>query len=189
MPCSLVIGLGNPGPAYQRTRHNFGYLVLERWAEREGLVWKTSHFADAMVCQTQEGIHLVRPLSFMNRSGPVVQACLSWWKLDHSELVIVVDEIQLPLGRLRLRGSGSHGGHNGLASVETALGTQDYARLRGGVGRPGGEPGQLVEHVLGPFSNAEWPEVERALDRARDVLLIYREKGLQAAMNFGNQPL
>ncbi|GAB4241394.1 MAG: aminoacyl-tRNA hydrolase [Candidatus Methylacidiphilales bacterium] len=187
MPCSLVVGLGNPGPEYRRTRHNFGFLVLERWAERAGLSWKKAGFADAQICETEDGTRLVLPQSFMNRSGPVVQACLHWWKLDVSELVVLVDEIQLPLGRLRLRAEGSDGGHNGLASVESALGTRRYARLRGGVGRPGEVSGDMVSHVLGNFSEEEWPRLEQALDRARNVVEIARKEGIPAAMSFGNR--
>ncbi|MFQ3671267.1 MAG: aminoacyl-tRNA hydrolase [Verrucomicrobiia bacterium] len=187
MACSLVVGLGNPGPEYRRTRHNFGFLVLERWAEREGLSWRKAGFAEAQICEAGDGIRLVRPQSFMNRSGPVVQACLNWWKLDVSELVVVVDEIQLPLGRLRLRAEGSDGGHNGLASVESALGTRRYARLRGGVGRPGEGAGDMVSHVLGVFSEGEWLELEKALDRAREVIGIFRREGIAAAMTAGNR--
>jgi PTH1 family peptidyl-tRNA hydrolase len=125
----------------------------------------------------------------MNRSGPVVQACLHWWKWDLTELVVLVDEIQLPLGRLRLKPEGSDGGHNGLASIEAALGTRQYARLRGGVGRPESGSAELVGHVLGAFSQEEWPVLVQTLDRARDVVITAQRDGLEAAMNLGNRQI
>lgn len=189
MSCRLVVGLGNPGTEYQKTRHNFGFLVLEAWASELGLGWKKARFADAEICELSGGRWLVKPLGYMNCSGPVVGDVLRWFKLEVTELLVVVDEVNLPLGRLRLRNSGSAGGHNGLASIEQSLGTRDYARLRGGVGKPEGGGAELAGHVLGRFDPDEWKKMGEVNRRAREVIEVAQTKGVEAAMNFGNGEL
>lgn len=186
MSCRLVVGLGNPGSEYQRTRHNFGFLVLEAWASDLGLGWKKARFAEAEICEVSGGRWLIKPLGYMNCSGPVVQDVLRWFKLEVAELLVVVDEVNLPLGRLRLRSSGSAGGHNGLASIEQSLGTREYTRLRGGVGKPGEGGVELVGHVLGRFDAEEWKALGPINRRAREVIEVAQTQGVEAAMNFGN---
>jgi len=189
MSCRLVVGLGNPGSEYQKTRHNFGFLVLEAWAAESGLSWKKARFADAEVCELSGRRWLVKPLSYMNGSGPVVGDVLRWFKLEVAELLVVVDEVNLPLGRIRLRSSGSAGGHNGLNSIEQSLGTREYARLRGGVGKPEGGGAELAGHVLGRFEPEEWEKMGEFNQRARAVIEVAQTQGVEAAMNFGNKEI
>lgn len=178
----LVVGLGNPGAAYRNTRHNVGFAVLDHWADKQGAVWKSCRFADALVAQVPEGIWLVKPQGYMNCSGPEVVRCLNWFKLQPGQMIVVVDDVHLPIGRLRLRASGSEGGHNGLRSVSQATGTQAYPRLRCGVGSA--DPSMdLKDHVLGHFRREEQETVENVLARAVGGLEKTQSLGLEAVMN------
>jgi PTH1 family peptidyl-tRNA hydrolase len=178
----LVVGLGNPGREYDSTRHNFGYMVLDRWATVSGAVWKTAKFRDASarLAQTEDGIRLLKPIDYMNRSGLAIGAAMRWLKLEPKDVLVVVDDVNLPLGHLRLRAKGSAGGHNGLKSVEQSLGTQEYARLRGGVGAA--EEGRdLAGHVLGKFAVGEKEILEEMIVRALSVLQDCQSQGLEKA--------
>ncbi|MDX6767291.1 MAG: aminoacyl-tRNA hydrolase [Candidatus Methylacidiphilales bacterium] len=178
----LVVGLGNPGAAYRNTRHNVGFAALDRWADKHGAAWKTCRFADALVAQVPEGIWLAKPQSYMNCSGPEVVRMLRWFKLLPGQMIVVVDDVHLPVGRLRLRVSGSEGGHNGLRSVASATGTQAYPRLRCGVGSA--DPSKdLKDHVLGHFRRDEQETVEKMIARAVDGLGRAQSVGLEAVMN------
>jgi PTH1 family peptidyl-tRNA hydrolase len=183
----LVAGLGNPGAEYGSTRHNFGFMVLDRWAASGGAAWKSAGFANAQLARTEDGIRLLKPLDYMNRSGFAISAALHWLKLGPEQLVVVVDDVNLPLGHLRLRAKGSAGGHNGLKSVEEMLGTQAYARLRGGVGAAVGGR-DLAEHVLGRFAKDEKEILEKMIVGALDVLQNCQSQGLeQAAAKIKNE--
>ncbi len=176
-----MVGLGNPGERYRGTRHNFGFEVLDAWVEQRGASWRTASFAQAETCRLEEDLWLVKPLAFMNLSGPEVQRCLRWWRLPVEEVIVVVDDIQLPLGRLRLRPSGSSGGHNGLRSIEESLGTTAYARIRGGVG--GSDQGvDWKQHVLERFGRQETETAGKMVRRAVDALQLTRTDGLAKAM-------
>ncbi|MDR1191785.1 MAG: aminoacyl-tRNA hydrolase [Verrucomicrobiales bacterium] len=182
----LVVGLGNPGAEYDSTRHNFGFMVVERWATVSGASWKAAGFANALLARTESGTRLLKPLDYVNRSGVSVSAALSWFKLQPEQTLVVVDDVNLPLGRLRLRAKGSAGGHNGLKSVAAALGTEQYARLRGGVGAAAGDGG-LVAHVLGKFADGERKILEEMIVRAVEVLQNCQHLGLdQAAAKIKN---
>ncbi len=178
----MVVGLGNPGASYRNTRHNVGFAVLDHWADKQGVAWKSCRFADALVAQVPEGIWLVKPQSYMNCSGPEVLRCLNWFKLKPGQMIVVVDDVHLPIGRLRLRASGSEGGHNGLRSVAQTTGTQAYPRLRCGVGSV--EPSKdLKDHVLGQFRREEKETVEMMIGRAVDGLEKSQSSGLESIMN------
>ncbi len=177
-----IVGLGNPGVEYQGTRHNVGFEVVDavagRWQARLGS-WKG--IADVAVVNGRQAI-LAKPSTFMNLSGEAVQRIAAYHRIEPADVLIVVDEVQLPVGRLRLRRSGSHGGHNGLRSVIQSWGSIDFPRLRIGVGR--GDPRwDLADHVLAPFGREERELIARAVDRAADAVELFVDQGIEAAMN------
>ncbi|MFZ5806788.1 MAG: aminoacyl-tRNA hydrolase [Verrucomicrobiota bacterium] len=190
----VVFGLGNPGRQYTNTRHNIGFDVLDFWAGEEGLRWKSCRFADAMSAELSDGEMLFKPQSYMNLSGEVVRNVLEWLKA--TTWLVVVDDAALSIGRMRLRGKGSSGGHNGLKSIEACLGTQNYARLRIGIGQPkmieAGEKKMtpdLSDHVLGRFLKEERKILDEVKEKAIKVMKEYRARGLEAAMTLGNTKL
>lgn len=171
LPRRLVLGLGNPGPDYAGTRHNVGFAVLDLLVSRHGLAWEEGPESLLAVLPPQaEGLPavvLAKPLTFMNRSGRALRKLARRLELEAGEqLFVITDDIHLPLGGMRLRASGSTGGHNGLASIEETVGSPDYPRLRFGVDAPTGGGAQLVDFVLAPFSSAEQELLEDSLDRA-----------------------
>ncbi|BAS29405.1 aminoacyl-tRNA hydrolase [Limnochorda pilosa] len=185
----MVVGLGNPGSRYHRTRHNVGFEVVERLASRLGArAWRDARLASTLTADLEgEELLLVRPLTFMNESGRAV-ARHRPQQLPLERLMLVADDVHLPLGTLRMRAGGSAGGHNGLRSVEAHLGSQAYPRLRVGVGDPG-DPGRMVDHVLGRFTAVEWRTLEAALERAVDAILCWARDGIGPAMSRYNGPV
>ena len=182
----LVVGLGNPGDRYRGTRHNVGFEVLDLLGRRHGLVfdeWKAQGLL-ADWRRADERVLLLKPLSFMNLSGGPVVAVRAFFKPD--DLLIVCDDVNLPLGRLRARANGSEGGHNGLRSIAESLGTTDYPRLRVGVGR-GDQRRDLADHVLGRFEPDERGAVEDATTRAADAVETWISDGLMKVMNVFNR--
>jgi PTH1 family peptidyl-tRNA hydrolase len=182
----LLVGLGNPGPRYAGTRHNAGFRVLERFAARHGIALDArrfhGHFGEGSA--QGERVALLEPHTFMNRAGGAVAAALAGLALDDPsrELILVYDDVDLPFGRLRVRASGSAGGHRGVDHVIATLGRNDFARLRFGVGRP--EPaGDTAEWVLEPFSAEEEQALPELLERAADALDAILSQGTPAAMN------
>jgi PTH1 family peptidyl-tRNA hydrolase len=168
---TVVVGLGNPGTEYEATRHNVGQRVLDRLAETFHRRWQRE--GRTMVSRGQwRGIpvHLVKPVSFMNVSGPVVADALRRSEADPSDLILVYDDIDLPLGTVRVRMRGSHGGHNGARSVIEALGTEEIRRVKVGVGRPE-HKSAVPDHVLAPFDAAETEMVETAVATAAERVL------------------
>jgi PTH1 family peptidyl-tRNA hydrolase len=166
-----VVGLGNPGPEYRETRHNVGQRVVDHLAR--ALHRPFAREGQAMVARAQwrgEPLYLVKPLSFMNVSGPVVATVLRRLGLGPADIVLVYDDLDLPLGTVRLRMKGSHGGHNGVRSVIEALGTPDIRRVKVGIGRPG-QRSEVVDHVLEPFEPAEHEVVDAAVREAADRVL------------------
>jgi len=168
-----VFGLGNPGRKYQRTRHNLGFMVVDHLSKRWGLEFK--HYPEFYISKGK-GIILVKPLSFINNSGVVVKEVLKEYQED---FLVVCDDFNLPLGRLRLRPKGGDGGHNGLASIIYYLQTEDFPRLRLGIGPPTCDP---VEFVLSDFTEEETPEVERMIEKAGDAINWVLSLGLDIAM-------
>jgi peptidyl-tRNA hydrolase, PTH1 family len=179
----LIVGLGNPGPEYRGTRHNIGFMILDRLAERESAPFHRDRKWKAEVTRSGETL-LCKPLTFMNLSGESVRPLSSFHKIEPSEILVVLDDMALPLGRLRIRLSGSAGGHNGLQSILENFGTQAIPRLRVGIGAA---HGGAIEHVLGRFALDEAAPLEQSLARALDAIDCARSEGLAAAMNAYNK--
>lgn len=178
----LVVGLGNPGSKYRGTRHNVGFAVLDELARRSGVEFESAP-ADALIAKIRgsDPVLLAKPLTFMNLSGGAVGGLLRYFKVEPADLLVVVDEAQLPLGKLRARARGSAGGHNGLKSVIAHIG-EEFSRLRLGVGR-GDARRDLADHVLSKFDPDEMPEVERMTTRAADASELFVTGGIAAVMN------
>jgi len=179
----LVVGLGNPGSTYVGTRHNVGFEVVDIMALGPG-GGKFQRRFDAEVAEGLEGLEKVlyaKPLTFMNLSGRCVRAALDFYKLTTADVLVVCDDVNLPLGQLRMRPGGSAGGHNGLKDIEKQLGTQEYARLRLGVG--GSDRGELIDHVLGRFKPSERDAVKDMLIRAAQATGCWMREGTAATMN------
>lgn len=190
MDLQLLVGLGNPGPRYSLTRHNVGFLVLDKLAAEAGQTFRQQSKLHGLVADVglgRERLRLLMPQTFMNESGRSVRAALDWFGLRADQLLVIVDDMDLPLGRLRLRSSGSAGGHNGLRSLIQHLGTQEFARLRIGIGAPAGDPAdrktRTVGHVLGPFSASEQPILAQVLKEVVGGLALIRQQGLERAGN------
>ena len=178
---TLVVGLGNPGDRYAGTRHNAGAMVLAELAHRAGAKL-SAHKSRAAVAETRMSpgsprLVLAQPLSYMNTSGGPVSSLLKYYDLDVDNLVVIHDEIDLPLGAVKLKRGGGEGGHNGLRDITKALGTKDYVRVRVGVGRP---PGRMVtaDYVLKRFSGSESKELPLLISEAADAVEMLTEKGL-----------
>ena len=180
----LVAGFGNPGREYQRTRHNVGFMVLDRLAADAQLPWDYSEKWGAAWAKTN--VILIKPATYMNRSGQPLAAIANFYKIAASEIMVVLDDFALPLGRLRLRAQGSSGGHNGLESVFEHFGTEEIARLRIGIGAA--PSAGAVDYVLGRFFEEEKPILDAAIRRAADAVNCVIDKGLDAAMNVFNKP-
>ena len=186
MEIGLVTGLGNEVKSYEGTRHNFGFEVVDRIATQHGLRWEKCRYAEAWAARTPENLILLKPTTMMNASGEAIQAALAWWKVPQEKFMVILDDVDLPLGKLRLRAEGSTGGHRGLSSIETLLGTRAYLRLRGGVGRPVGER-DTADHVLEKFTPEEQPLVARMVDAAAEAVGAWRQGGWEAALPLGNR--
>ena len=179
----LVAGLGNPGREYQRTRHNIGFMVLDRLAADARLPWEFSAKWNAGWAKRE--VILMKPVTFMNRSGEAVAAVANFYKIAAPQVLVVLDDFALPLGRLRLRQQGSSGGHNGLESVLEHFGTDCVPRLRIGIGAA---PVQgATDYVLGRFFEEEQPLLDATIRRAAEAVMCTIDKGLIAAMNLFNQ--
>ena len=179
----LIVGLGNPGRDYEHTRHNVGFQVAEELARRYRVALKNQAKWKARAVKIPDigdGVLVAEPTTFMNLSGWAVREIASFYRLAASDLLIVYDDADLPLGRLRLRANGSAGGHNGLKSIIQELGTIEFPRLRIGVGRQAGE---LKNHVLGRFDSDEKPQIDEAVKRAADAAEVFARENIVAAMN------
>ncbi len=190
----LIVGLGNPGSQYARTRHNAGFMVAERLCARHGRGEPVKARFQAATCELSlagQKCLVMRPTTFMNRSGQSVSEALRFYKLDPAaDLLVIVDDLYLPTGAVRLKPGGGAGGHNGLASIGQLLGADTYPRLRVGVGlQPdGGKPPQMdqADFVLGRFTDDEEPLLAGALSKAEQAVEAFVGKGLDHAMNFAN---
>jgi PTH1 family peptidyl-tRNA hydrolase len=184
----LVAGLGNPGKAYENTRHNIGFATLVAFAKKHSfqfskqLNWKSLVAKGAV---DKRELILMMPQTFMNESGNAIAPLFRYLGLQLSCLLVVIDDIALPFGQMRMRGEGSSGGHNGLKSIESQLETRAFARLRIGVGDR--KEGDLSSHVLGRFSDEERKLVPEILQRAGQAIEIWLEKGLNHAMDYANR--
>jgi PTH1 family peptidyl-tRNA hydrolase len=185
----LMVGLGNPGAQYETTRHNVGWMALDRLAHERGLTFKSDRrfradVAEMDMPETGEKVILAKPLTYMNLSGESVGALARFYKIEPADILVVYDEMALPLGQIRVRPGGSAAGHNGVKSLIAHLGTQDFPRVRIGVGAPGGD---AIGHVLGTFRKEEWPEVHDAIILALAAALSALRDGVQESMNRYNR--
>jgi len=181
----LLVGLGNPGGQYETTRHNVGWMALDRLAAEHRLAFKTDRrfradVAEMPLPESGERVILAKPLTYMNLSGESVGALARFYKVPPEDVLAVYDEMALPLGQIRVRPGGSAAGHNGVKSLIAHLGTQDFPRVRIGVGAPGGS---AIGHVLGAFRKEEWPAVHDAVTLALAAALAVFRDGVEAAMN------
>lgn len=178
----LIVGLGNPGPEYAKTRHNAGFMAVERLAQRHGLT-SVKHKFHAGVLEGRINLHkvmLMQPMTYMNRSGLAVGEAAAFYKLEPEDVLVLVDDVALDVGQLRLRASGGPGGHNGLKDLERALGTRDYPRLRLGIGPKSRAP--QVDFVLGRFTDDQLADLAPVLTRACDCVEAWLEEGIEKAM-------
>lgn len=185
----LLVGLGNPGPEYETTRHNVGFLVADAVAARMGVRPSRHRKASAMVAEGRlagQRLIVVKPLSYMNASGGPAKALATFYKVPVEQVVVVHDELDLPFARLRLKSGGGDNGHNGLKSIRSAMGTGEWPRLRVGIGRPPGQQDAAV-YVLRPWSSVERKELEFLVDSAADAVEALITRGLEAAQNEFNR--
>lgn len=182
----LVAGLGNPGREYENTRHNAGFMVVDRLAARLGLTLGYSSNWQTLWARTADGCTYLKPMTYMNASGRSVRAAAQFYKIAPAETLVVFDDLALPLGRLRLRKDGSSGGQNGMESVIEHFGTAAVPRLRVGIGAAAGGR-SMVDHVLGKFTSREQASLDAAIDRAADAVEHARLHGVEAAMNVFNR--
>jgi peptidyl-tRNA hydrolase len=180
----LVAGLGNPGAEYAASRHNVGFAAVDAFAQRAGATFDRQTKWDSLVARANDVI-LVKPLTFMNRSGDALVAVANFYKIPASEILVVLDDFALPLGRLRIREGGGPGGHNGLESVIVNFATEDIPRLRLGIGAAP-ERGS-VDHVLSGFFAEEKPRVGAMIERAAEAIKCSVDNGLISAMNTFNR--
>jgi peptidyl-tRNA hydrolase, PTH1 family len=186
----LIVGLGNPGRRYRDTRHNVGFAVVDLLAERHGAIFEGAP-GEALMARLRAlgpgGTLLVKPLTFMNLSGHAVSDVAHYFQVELPDILVVADDVSLPLGRLRARPRGSDGGHKGFRSIVGQFGSQEFARLRVGVGR--GDPRRdLADHVLAGFDADERPVIDAALGRAADASELFVAEGIEAVMNRFNGP-
>jgi peptidyl-tRNA hydrolase, PTH1 family len=186
----LIVGLGNPGREYRETRHNVGFMVVDEIARRYALSWAQapSQVPDAFIAKRYgtEPVLLAKPLTYMNLSGDAVAALMRYYEVPAEDSLIVVDEADLPFGKLRARARGSAGGHNGLKSIIERLGTTEFSRLRLGVGRGGDDRRKLSDHVLSIFERSERAELELFITRAADAAEMFAAEGILKVMNTYN---
>ena len=179
---SLIIGLGNPGRQYEDTRHNVGFMVLDQLAVKSGVSFQSSPKFQCHLAKLPDGGNLLlKPQTFMNLSGRAIRQVMAFHKWTPEQILVVYDDVSLPLGTLRFREKGSAGGHNGIKSILEHLGTDAFPRLKIGIGSS--QPGNMVGHVLGKFSPDERPQLENTLATALDAVQLARSQGIAVAAN------
>ena len=182
---SLIVGLGNPGPQYERTRHNAGFWFVDELARKAHGQFKNEHKFHGEACKVQMGGHdiwLLKPLTYMNKSGQAAAALARFYKIPAEEILVAHDELDLPPGSARLKRGGGHGGHNGLRDLFTQLGSKEFLRLRIGIGHPG-HSSQVTNYVLGKAPAEEQHQIERNIDEAVDVMSLLLSGDLARAQN------
>ena len=184
----LILGLGNHEARYKNNRHNIGFMIVDHLAARWDMAITKKQSRSLLVTTTfqDKKVIVAKPKTFMNQSGRAAQAILSYYKLVPSRMMVIFDDLDLPLGVIRMRPSGGTGGHRGMRSIQNTLKTQEYPRMRVGIGRPRGRM-DPADYVLQDFSNDELEIVEQSIDRAVDCLIVFLEHGIEDAMNSCNQ--
>ncbi len=180
----LIVGLGNPGDEYVRTRHNIGFMVTDVIADKNRIALNQSKFK-AMIGKGNVGsddVIVAKPQTYMNRSGESVSSLLFFYKLNPSDCIVICDDLELPSGKIRIREKGGHGGHNGLRSIIEQTGSQGFIRVRVGIGRPD-DPSRVSDYVLSPFLKDEKPLIEDGIERASNAVETVVAEGVEAAMN------
>jgi PTH1 family peptidyl-tRNA hydrolase len=180
----LVVGLGNPGKDYARTRHNAGFMVIDKLANGHQITLNKRKF-NAVYGNGRLGtleVILAKPLGYMNRSGPPVRQLAAYYRISNQDVLVVHDDIDLDFGRIKIKEKGGHGGHNGIKSLMTAFGDGDFRRVRIGVGRPSSGR-DAADHVLGRFGKDERTELERIITLAQDAVVTVLTEGVQSGMN------
>ncbi|MDD5686609.1 MAG: aminoacyl-tRNA hydrolase [Elusimicrobia bacterium] len=180
----LIVGLGNPGKKYLKTRHNIGFVVLDNFAERESLKWKK--YKDIAIISLSSGFLIAKPCLFMNQSGPAIIPLIKKYNFNCEDIFVIHDDMDIEFGRVQLKKGGSSGGHNGIQSIIEALGTNEFMRLRIGIGRPP-ETSDPVNFVLSDFLKEELEKLDAVILRATDAIPIFIESGIQKAMNVFNR--
>ncbi|RSK25487.1 aminoacyl-tRNA hydrolase [Bacillus sp. HMF5848] len=180
----LIVGLGNPGLQYKQTRHNVGFMVMDELASRLHTAFDKTNFKGiyAVANKNGEKVILLKPLTYMNLSGECVRPLLDYFKLELDDLVVVYDDLDLPAGKIRLRTKGSAGGHNGIKSLIQHLGTQEFKRVRVGIGRPEGRI-PISDYVLSPFHKEEQALIQQAIDKSSEACLEWLETSYVEVMN------
>ncbi|PSO88572.1 MAG: aminoacyl-tRNA hydrolase [Cyanobacteria bacterium QH_9_48_43] len=185
----LIVGLGNPEKKYQKTRHNIGFEAVDALAQAWALSWQENRRFKGLSAEGAASgigkVRLLKPLTYMNRSGQAIRAVTDWYKLPPKSVLVIYDDMDLPVGRLRLRLSGSAGGHNGIKSTISHLGTQDFPRLRMGIGKSNPEK-DSTSHVLGRFSPAEKKAVSEVLQLVTEAVELSLKQGVEKAMSLYN---
>lgn len=185
----LIVGLGNPEPKYDKTRHNIGFEALDSFSERWNVPLQNNRRFKGLFGEGRsvagDKIYLLKPLTYMNRSGEAIRAVVDWYKLPPESLLVIYDDMDLAVGRLRLRLSGSAGGHNGIKSTISHLGSQDFPRLRIGIGQSGPDK-DTVSHVLGRFAPAEREAIQEVLQLTTEAVELGLKEGLEKAMSLYN---
>jgi peptidyl-tRNA hydrolase, PTH1 family len=182
----LIAGLGNPGPEYELTRHNIGFLILDRLADNNQISFQTGRLADkAELKYKGKQLHLIKPNTYMNLSGKAVSYWLKELKIPKENLLVIVDDLALPFGNLRLRAKGSSAGHNGLKDIEQILSGQDYARLRFGIGNNFSK-GKQADFVLSNFEQTEFETLPSIMDKSIEIILSFCTIGIERTMSTHN---
>lgn len=186
----LIIGLGNPEDKYDKTRHNIGFEAVDVLAQAWQLSFKENRrfqglFTEGMA-RGDKKVYLLKPLTYMNRSGQSVRAVSDWYKLSPASILVIYDDMDLPVGRIRMRLGGSAGGHNGMKSIISHLGSQDFPRLRIGIGKSNNQSQETISHVLGRFAPNEKDVIEKALSLAVDAVEMSLKEGVEKAMSLYN---
>jgi peptidyl-tRNA hydrolase, PTH1 family len=179
----LIVGLGNIGPEYELTRHNIGFLVLDHLAEKEGARFELTKLAQKTEIKHKgRTIHLIKPTTYMNLSGKAMNYWMNDLKIEKANILVIVDDIALPFGKLRMRTKGSAAGHNGLKNIEQITGGQDYARIKFGIGDDFGKGGQ-VNYVLSRFTQKEFDDLPSYMEKAVEMILSFCTQGAERTMN------
>ena len=175
----MIVGLGNPGEKYFETRHNVGFMLVDKMCKEQSLKFTTDKIFQAEIASTffnSEKVYFVKPTTFMNESGKAVHALLSYYGLDIEDLVVIYDDLDMEVGKIRLRAKGSAGGHNGIKSIIKHIGTQEFKRIKIGIGRPENNI-TIIHHVLGKFSKGDYAIILNTLDKVDGAVNYYLQSG------------